>query len=788
MEAETSRARRPVHPMIVRSPSARLRVPLSVLLVAVIVTLMGLTGLNDGALSASVPARAATLTPDAVSIDVSPTGAPILRPGEPLPVTVRITNATADPIPVGSLKIYLAKRALTTRSALDKWLRPEKLGDPGDLMLAQQTTAPIEAGAAEVYNVTVPAASVSLGAGNAWGARGMSATLTTDEDVLAQGRGTFVWYSAEPVTPVRLAVAIPITTPASSTGLIPAKELEAYTEASGLLTRQLEGVIDRPVAIAIDPMIIASIRILGSSAPPTATVWLARLADATNDIFPLGYADADIALQAQAGSKTVLGPTSFEWLIEPDLFTEVPPTPESTSDTVTPTPETPPTPSPAPTPGALTPPTSAGLLDWDYTMTDIGWPASGVVAKNDLDVFAASGLTTTILSADNVTQTTDDPTPNTVLSLGNGRGLVTDDAVSLALRDAAEANTEDGWRGAVAEASSQLAVVSAERPGTSRTLLATFDRGWQADPDRLGATLDSLATLPWQAPATLREARSAPQSASVAFDPQSVADARIDVARRLLRREAEVGAFSTAVADPVRVTGAHRLELLGLLSRSWADEPVAWKEATDASFAASADLLRSVTVTTKGPINVVGSKVDIPVTLSNSLGQAVTVKVQVVPSNGRLVVGSDVEATIAANSARTVKVPVTAAVGNGDVTLRVSLYTPDGTRIDSPTQIAVSVHADWEGLGALIFAVIVVLFFGFGVWRNILRRRRERVASETEDAGIDEDSGTESDTASDADGDGHSHSESGGRSDSDTGTGTGTGTDDLAAPAAEPRG
>ena len=63
-------------------------------------------------------------------------------------------------------------------------------------------------------------------------------------------------------------------------------------------------------------------------------------------------------------------------------------------------------------------------------------------------------------------------------------------------------------------------------------------------------------------------------------------------------------------------------------------------------------MLRSVTVTTKGPINVVGSKVDIPITLNNSLDQAVTVRVQVVPSNGRLVVGNDVEAVIDADSAR----------------------------------------------------------------------------------------------------------------------------------------
>jgi hypothetical protein len=102
------------------------------------------------------------------------------------------------------------------------------------------------------------------------------------------------------------------------------------------------------------------------------------------------------------------------------------------------------------------------------------------------------------------------------------------------------------------------------------------------------------------------------------------------------------------------------------------------------------------------------------------------VLVKVVPSNGRLVVGDTVEAVIDPTSARSVLVPVTAAVGNGDVVLKVTLYTASGVQIDQPALIPVNVRADWEGLGSLIFAAIVIAFFGFGVWRNITRRRRDR--------------------------------------------------------------
>jgi len=86
----------------------------------------------------------------------------------------------------------------------------------------------------------------------------------------------------------------------------------------------------------------------------------------------------------------------------------------------------------------------------------------------------------------------------------------------------------------------------------------------------------------------------------------------------------------------------------------------------------------------------------------------------------------DIDATIDANSAQTITVPVTAAVGNGEVALRVTLFSPTGAVVGQPAVIAVNVHADWEGIGAWVLASVAVLFFGFGIWRNIIRRRRER--------------------------------------------------------------
>ncbi len=736
MVADSIPARRPALP----EPRSGRRRPVGALLGAVLaLVLAATTPLAASAVSAAGatgPARVTTSAVPAksVRIAVAPVSLKPLHAGEDLIVTVTIKNGTADPIAPGTIDLYLAERALTSRSALNNWLRPEKAGKPGDLMTSEAMKAPVQPDSTEILTVSVPADSVGLTTGNAWGARGIAVTLTDNGDVKAQGRGTFVWYSNEKLTPVNVAVVMPITAPEQATGLIPGKALDTFTSPTGVLTRQLDGVVDRPVAIAIDPRIIVSIRILGSSAPPSAIAWLDQLTRAKNEIFPLSYADADLALQTQAGAASLIVPTSFDQAIDPALFTTptatVTPTPPATatappSPSSTPAPSATPTQPPGPVGGAA--PTTEQLLAWDYTATDIGWPHEGSVAAADLPIFGADGLSTTILAGKNVSRSDSDITPNTAVALGDGAGtgLVMDDPLSQALRTAALSTSDDAWREAMAEVGSQLAVVSAEKPGTTRTLLATLDRGWPPSAARLGQTLDALAALSWHAPATLTAARAATTTA-VKFEGRTEPAERAELAKRLLAREAEVVAFSSALTAPLRVTAEHRLTVLSLLSNSWASQPGSWRDAVGTSLVDSSALLRSVSVSTKGPINVLGSKVDIPVTLDNTLGQAVTVRVQVVPSNGRLLVGSDVESTIEAQSARTVLIPVTSAVGNGAVTLRVTLFTPAGTLIDEPALIPINVRADWEGLGSIIFAAAVVLFFGFGVWRNILRRRRDR--------------------------------------------------------------
>jgi len=721
MVAESISVRRPAIFRAVRSLLRRARVPLAAVLIGLVMGSSGAVLPGGGASRATAQRQATAVTPTATPtttepaarLTVTPATPDPLRPDEDLQLIVTIENTTATAVDSGTLDIYLAQRALTSRVALEDWLAADESTNRGDVLVSEPDTPIVPAGDTVSLPVTVPEASVTLGPRNNWGARGIAATLQTESGTELEGRGTFVWFLEDEVTPVNLGLVMPLTTPESSTGLISATDLAAYTATGGRLARQLDGIANRQVAIAIDPMIIASIRILGSSAPASAVDWLERLRLASNEIFPLQYADADLAAQSQADATGVLAPTTFDHAIDPALFTQ--PAPATAEDA-------------EPDPVAVTPPTSAELLSWNYTRSDIAWPRAATVIGGDMDFFSDNGMSTTILSETNVSRS-EIPTPNAVVALDGGTGLVTTDALSAAISTAATATTDAAWRAAIAEASSRLAVISAEDPGMVRTIMAAFDRNWTDEGDRIGQTLDALQGLLWETPASMQAALGAAPATGVDFRSRPVSDERLNTARALLDRDTELNTFATALSTPLSVTGPNRLQLLALLGGRWAEQPQLWSEQVTASLAASSETLNAVTVTSRGPVNVVGSTVPFPITLNNTLDQAVTVRVQVVPSNGRLIVDNDLETTIDANSARAVTVPVSAAVGNGDVSLVVTLFTPDGSAIGSSIPIEVNVQADWEGLGAAIFAGFVVLFFGFGVWRNIVRRRPTRPPS-----------------------------------------------------------
>ena len=469
---------------------------------------------------------------------------------------------------------------------------------------------------------------------------------------------------------------------------------------------------------------LASIRILGDSAPLSARTWLLRLEAASNDTFALSYADSDLAVASQAKATRVLAPTSFP--IDSALFPGAP----TTAPTLSPTPAPPGTTTVPPLPDL------ASLQAFNYTVPAVAWPASDSVVEGDLESFETGGLTTTILSSGNVGYGVLDSTPSSPALVGMHRALVADDALSMDLNAAVQASTPAQWEKAMSELSSAIAVISLERPAASRTMLATLDRSRPGAGARLAQTLAALAALPWAAPASLSEADAAfgsgsavrPATATVIAKPESAE--RVAAVAALLAAEATAGSFSSVLTEPSQITGERRLSLLALLSNSWTGDDT-WAAETKKYLAKSNRYVtKSVTIARSSATVFTSRNSPLPITVTNELPWPVTVYVTVrSPSNIITIDNDRVELVVESQSQAKTTVPVTSNA-NGPVTLTVSLSSATNVQITTPATIDVDVQAQWETAFTAVVAVLVFGVFGFGIYRTVAKRRKAKRAAD----------------------------------------------------------
>ncbi|HWH26512.1 MAG TPA: DUF6049 family protein [Pseudolysinimonas sp.] len=523
-------------------------------------------------------------------------------------------------------------------------------------------------------------------------------------------------FAAVESGPVSVAVVVPFTVPVDKVGLLDAKTLETYTGPEGLLTRELNAVVGTSATIGLDPMIPASIRILGTSAPASALAWLARLRAAPNEVFMLAYADADPVAAASAGALDLLEPLDFGFAIDPARFGPASsPTPTATgSATANPTPSSTPTDTPDSGPPPL--PTIAELLEWSATLEGIAWPGVGGASPAALTALVESGYSSVILDSASVSDSN-----RAVVREGGIDVLVSDDAISTALRAATAASNADA---AATQSVLDLALSSAAARTPGSTLVATLDRGWATASSRLPSVLAGIGTLPTIHITTLASLLSGSHPAATLAKTSDVADA---VAARASELSAAIRAetsYLTIASDPLVVSGPRRLAFLALLGVGWQHSAEGSAAASSAFLARSNEILGSVQIQRGNDLLVLSDSSTIRVTVSNALKTKVTVYVSAFPLRPKLHVQNTlVPITIAPDSQNNVLIPVQ-SITNGDVNVRMSLTSATGAEVGSPRVIKVILQAGWESIGTLIVGLVVILVFGGGLVRRILRRRR----------------------------------------------------------------
>ena len=716
---------------------ARLRAVAAALTLGALATVTGIAG-------AAAPAGAATPTPtptptasaagSALTATVTADQGGVVGPGAPLGIAVTISNPTDSAYSSGSVTLWLDPTPLSGRDALASWLAATD--KPSDaITLGQEQVNTLEPGTSTVVRVAVPAASLPFAGRTSAAVFGIGASVHAGS-AQAAPRSSLVWSPGGAAQQSNVNVVLPIVTPPGSDGLIASNDLATYTAPNGILTRELDGLVGHTtVTVGIDPMIIASIRVLGNAAPASATDWLTRLADLPNETFSLGYGDADAVGQLQSGLPAPLSPTSLAYAIDPKNFTPAPtPVGEPTTATPTPTPKsTTPSPTPTATPGTTIPDLNS-LLAWDYTLKGVTWPGDKTVRRADLAPLAAAGLTTTIVSGSNTNANDIDTTPNSPIAAGSDRILSSDQRLSDALRQAVSAPSDIAWNAAMSKVNAQLELISQEG-GDARKLLIGLDRSWPSSGTQLDRTFNSLFSSPWAAPASFSTIANAAPTAGLDLVDAAESAERISEIRGLIQDEGSLGQFATILDDPTRLTGRTRADLLTLLAVSWLNPRADWTAAVAQERAATVKTLHSIRILPTENVNLVSAQGSIPFTVSNALtDDAANIVLTASPSNSRLEVDQSTTKRVLQDSRATVLVPVKAKVGNGQVVLSLQLYSPTGVPIGDPTSVTVEVHADWEGIGALIFGVLLVLLFGFGIVRNILRRRSKRAEDDEGDS------------------------------------------------------
>ena len=679
----------------------------------------------------TAPVGASPVDEGGVNLVAAPSFAGVVRPGQALQVTGTVTNSTGQDMDAGIASVYLPNIRIPDRDALSAWLDSDEgsAGIPLGQALGSTAIGELAPGQVRAVTITIPPAAIAAS----------ETPLTTLPLAIRLASGTVevdfmrsavVRLSAEASPQVSLTVVTPLVTPPDTTGLLDAEELSALTAPGGQLDVQLRTALAHTVAIGLDPMIPASIRLLGTSAPQSALDWLAALESAPGDVFPLGYADADPALAVQAGLPLPLGPLGFP--IDESLF---PPVTEET-----PAPDATPVPAPEPTV-----PTQETLLNWNYSVDGLAWPAPGSVAAGDVGALANAGYSRILLDSGQVTGGSA-AGPNVTIRGDADRELaasVSDDTVSRLLRTAANAATDVDANAAITELSAHLALAAT---GRDATLIATLGRDGSASGPRLDSSLTALESLPWVAAMDLTDALALPATPA-SFVPLSHPDDRVITARSLLAAEQSVTAFSSVVDEPGVVTEPRRLALLALLGESWAFDQAGWAAATGTFFEEGRTIVDSVRIPEGSVINFPLEKGNLPIAVTNDLDFPVTVYVTVQPARAILDVLNDrVELKIEANSQSKASIPVQ-SIANGEVRTTVSLASATGVQISTPTSVDLNVQAGWETAATVVLAIVVVVMFAAGIARTALRWRKGRAAPVEGDADTADPDAAPADTA-----------------------------------------
>ena len=277
----------------------------------------------------------------------------------------------------------------------------------------------------------------------------------------------------------------------------------------------------------------------------------------------------------------------------------------------------------------------------------------------------------------------------------------------------------------------QTAMIASEAPHTARAVVVAPPRRWDPGAALAGSLLDETVHTPWLRPASLSGLVAAPPPAGqVRRDgPPKYQVSRSELRAPLLRQVQQLNDQIGLLESILVQSGPRYLStaVAAIESSAWRGQPSGRRTARQLLRKVSAFVaVQQHQVRIIDPLRVTlgGKSGEVPVSIRNTLGQAVRVRLQVsVPSTGRIVIGNpDKLITVPGGQQKTIKIPVKAAAA-GSTTLTLWLTNPGGRPLPRSTA-RVTVEATHFGTMAIVIigialAVFVITAIGRAIRRGI---------------------------------------------------------------------
>ena len=742
----------------------------------------------------SRPAVMGTVSEDSgLSVSINSLSPRIITDENELVISGTVRNDSPTTLANISLEVFVANETPISVPALTTALSDD---EPDATHAASSSLTDVARGATTSFEIRVPTSSLPLTDADEWGPRVTTVTATSgeysgkDRSIIVWDSGAQVsasrvstvipWTSTSatqdqgersavlslastsgvtlavdpllvPRGPQPTATPSPSASPSASpspdagqSGADPAQsgQSDAQSDQSGAPTASPSASpTPTPAPTATDPAQRA--RDLQSEA------FVSALLSNATEIIALPEGDADLGALSLSGNSGFWDRASRSMADFPDTLRKagwVAPanSPATPSPSTSPSPSGTPDATPAPSASASTPGQSATTTSSPDSgpsiLRNVAWPADTTFGTSFLSGFSSSNQIT-IAPLGALTPAEDVPfTSYARVNVNTDTGETSTDgtgARTLAQQsDIAAILSWNASGGDELDAEQALtaitAIITRERPASSRTLFAAAARGTVIN-ERLTNRTKALFSPRWVSAVSFSEmAASEPTDVDRETVGAGVLEADTETAISAMSSSlTRLTPLANATDDPNAVYESVTPQILPALSAQLT--PSEQLDAATAMTSQITGMLSAVTVEPSSAVNLINKSANFPVLVRNNLPWPVRVDVTLVPDDPRLRATPAQSQTLAAQGATTVEVPV-GAIGSGDIEVTYKVTTPDGVVLDDSQTVTVRMRAGWEDAITAVIASLFGLLFLAGITRSLRKRAARKAQAASGDA------------------------------------------------------